>query len=138
MSNPAPGFKQHPGYMVAIEPLDATLSAHIGDTIIASSQRAVTVLETKHKPVWYIPLEDIEPSFLQASETETYCPFKGSAAYYNVRIDPGNVIEDAIWTYPSPYDECLELAGYASFYTNKVDVRIEGELADKSGPGWQK
>ena len=30
----------------------------VGDTIIADSRRAVSVLETRHRPVWYMPLEE--------------------------------------------------------------------------------
>jgi len=137
MANPAPGFEQHPGYEVSVEPLQATLSVHLGEHVIAQSTRAVTLLETKHRPVWYMPLEDIDQSIISRTDTDTYCPFKGHATYYTVTLTSGEKAEDAIWTYAAPYDECQNIAGYASFYTNKVDLRIDGELAEKSGPGWQ-
>ena len=139
-ANPAPGFDKHPGYEVVIEPLAAKLTVRVGDHTIAESTRAVAVLETKHRPVWYIPLEDIDASSITATDTDTYCPFKGHASYFSVTI-PGQTpdanLVDAIWVYQSPYDECQDLTGYASFYTNKVDLLIDGEMTNKEGPGWQ-
>lgn len=135
MANPAPGFAKHPDYEVNIEPLDGTLEVRVGDTVIASSQRAVTLLETRHRPVWYMPLDDVDAGCIEPTDTDTFCPFKGHASYWSVTAD-GNTVEDAIWAYLEPYDECTAIAGYASFYTNKVDLYVNGELMNKDGPGW--
>ena len=135
VSNPAPGFQKHPNYEVTIEPLGQHVEVRAGSTVIAQSDDAVLLNETKHRPTWYIPRKDLVANVIQASETDTYCPFKGHASYWH--IDTGDTkIEDAIWAYLEPYDECLPIADYASFYTNKVEVYIDGELTDTSGPGW--
>lgn len=135
MPNPAPGFDKHPGYQVNITPLASKLTVRVGDVIIAESDRAVVVEETRHRPVWYMPLDDVNSAYTQATETETYCPFKGYANYWSVVI-ADTTSADAIWAYMSPYDECATLTGYASFYTNKVDLLINGDLMNKDGPGW--
>ena len=135
MTNPAPGFEKHPGYEVNIEPLAVELEVRVGAQVVAKSSRAVSLLETKHRPVWYIPLDDIDPELIQATDTDTYCPFKGHASYWSVTL-PEQTVEDAIWAYMAPYDECTNISGYASFYTNKVDVLIDGVIANKDGPGW--
>ena len=133
-ANPAPGFEQHPNYEVRLEPVAGVVEVKVGETTIARSERAVTLLETRHHPVWYMPLEDIHTQMITPTQTSTYCPFKGHASYWSVNVD-NQTIEDAIWAYMAPYDECLDVAGYASFYTNKVDLYVNGEQADKSGPG---
>ncbi len=135
MANPAPGFEQHPNYAVSILPQDSEVVVRIGNTEIARSQRSVLVEETKHRPVWYMPLEDVNQALISATDTDTYCPFKGHASYWSVHTEDGPVT-DAIWAYMDPYDECEPLRGYASFYTNKVDLYVDGELANKDGPGW--
>ena len=135
MSNPAPGFAKHPDYEVAITPLNESVQVRVGDTLVAESDRAVLLTETRHRPVWYLPTEDLKDDVLVDSATETYCPFKGYASYWHIRT-PDALVEDAIWTYRAPFDECLKIASYASFYTNKVDLYINGELADSRGPGW--
>ncbi len=133
--NPAPGFQKHPNYEVRIEPLDGELTVEVDGTLVGSSSRAVQLLETKHRPVWYMPLEDLDPSLIEATDTDTFCPFKGHASYWSVKL-ADRTVEDAIWAYMDPYDECEHIRGYASFYTNKVDLKINGELTDKEGPGW--
>ncbi len=135
MANPAPGFAKHPDYEVKIEPLDARMEVRLGDTLVAFSERAVTLLETRHRPVWYMPLEDVKSEYTTPTTTDTFCPFKGHASYWSIAAN-GQSAEDAIWAYLEPYDECLDITGYASFYTNKVDLFIDGELMNKDGPGW--
>ncbi len=134
-ANPAPGFQKHPDYEVKLVPMDQELVVKAGGQVIARSNRAVELRETKHRPVWYMPLEDVDAALITPTETSTFCPFKGYASYWSVAAG-GTVIEDAIWAYMEPFDECLEITGYASFYTNKVDLYINGEAASKEGPGW--
>ena len=92
MSNPAPGFIKHPNYEVLLEPSTSTLTVKAGETVIAESQRAVQVLETKHRPVWYMPFEDVEQSCVTPTDTDTFCPFKGHASYWSVTTPDGLTI----------------------------------------------
>ena len=135
MANPAPGFEKHPDYLVTVTPLEGTLSVKLNGTTIARSKRAVVLNETRHRPVWYMPLADIDVAFTEPTDTRTFCPFKGYASYWSVQTDEARE-EDAIWAYCDPYDECLAIKDHASFYTNKLDVYIDDEPVDKAGPGW--
>lgn len=135
MSNPAPGFRKHPSYEVNMVPLSEEMVVKVGSRVIARSNRAVELQETRHRPVWYMPLEDVDPDLIEKTDTDTYCPFKGHASYWSVKL-PGQTIEDAIWAYLAPYDECSSITGYASFYTNKVDLLINGQQTNKEGPGF--
>ena len=133
MANPAPGFVKHPDYAVRIEPERGRVEVRVGETTVAASGRAVKLLETRHNPVWYLPMEDVDQTLIRATDTDTYCPFKGHASYWSV-VTPDTTIEDAFWAYNAPYDECAEIAGYASFYGDKVDLFIDGEAADAQRP----
>ena len=135
MANPAPGFEQYPDYTVDIVPQTAEVVVSVDGTEIARSQRAVLLEESRHRPVWYLPLDDVDASLIEATDTDTYCPFKGHASYWSINTGALQV-SDAIWAYLTPYDECAAIRGYASFYTNKVDLYIDGVLANKDGPGW--
>ncbi len=33
-----------------------------------------------------------------------------------------------MWSYPTPFPESMQIAGYLSFYNEKVDIRVDGEL----------
>lgn len=134
MSNPAPGFGQHPNYQVRIEPSNAFIEVKVGERVVAQTDQAVQVSETKHRPVWYLPADSVDAALITPTETQTYCPFKGHAAYWQITTND-RVIEDAMWSYQHPYDECLPLKGWVSFYTNKVSLYIDGELSGSEGPG---
>ena len=118
-----------------IVPQTAEVVVSVDGTEIARSQRAVLLEESRHRPVWYLPLDDVDASLIEATDTDTYCPFKGHASYWSINAGALKVT-DAIWAYLTPYDECAAIRGYASFYTNKVDVYIDGVLSNKEGPGW--
>ena len=137
MANPAPGFTKHPNYAVDIKPLKAELVVKAGEINLVRTQKAVILQETKHRDVWYVPLDELSAAHIRKTDTQTYCPFKGYASYWSVCGTDGEVIvDDAIWAYESPYDECKDIANFASFYTNKLDLYLDGVLANKAGPGW--
>ena len=131
----APGFQKHPDYSVQLEPEAEPVEVRANGMTIARTDRAIRVVESRHHPVWYLPMADVDPAVLERSATETYCPFKGTASYWHVNTSAG-AVEDALWGYETPYDECEALADLVSFYPNRVDVLI-GEDADRAQkPGW--
>lgn len=124
MSNPAPGFAKYPTHAVEIIPSTATVRVLMGDTIVAESTQALEVRESRHSPVWYVPLIDVRLALLTRTETSTYCPFKGHASYWRVGTDERSV-NDAAWGYEDPFDECLPLKGHVAFYADKLDITVD-------------
>jgi uncharacterized protein (DUF427 family) len=61
----------------------------VGTHVVASTNRALTLHEAGHPPVQYIPLEDVDQTMLAASDTRTYCPYKGDASYYSITLAEG-------------------------------------------------
>ena len=120
MSNPAPGFDKHPAHRVDIRPAAERVRVYAGDRLIADSEQALLVEESRHDPVYYLPEQDVDTSQLQSSTKSSYCPFKGHASYFSVVGEPA--LADSVWSYQDPYDECLDLARYLAFYTDRVAV----------------
>lgn len=137
MANNAPGFEKHPNYEVKIEPANAHVRVLAGDLVLADTESAVLVEETKHRPVYYVPLKDVSLDFFEDTETSTYCPFKGKASYKSL-VKGETVEKDVLWFYPEPYDEVADLIEYASFYTDRVTLEVDGERQGAAGPGWEK
>ena len=67
---------------------------------------------------------------LRPTGTRTYCPYKGEATYWFLEVD-GERHEDLLWTYRAPLPESQKIAGLASFYNEKVDLYVDGELQDR-------
>ena len=131
----APGFEKHPNYEVQIDPRSERIRILAGDSVLLDTSKPLLVTETKHHPVWYLPLADADQSLLQSTDHSTYCPFKGNASYYSI-VTADQKLENAVWSYQDPYMECLPLKEYLSFYTDRVSLEIDGELQDTQGPGW--
>ncbi len=101
--NTAPGFAKHPNHSVTFEPTSARVVARSGDTLIADTVGAIVVHESRHTDVLYVPREDVRMDALHATDSSTYCPFKGHASYWS--ITAADAAEDAVWSYETPFDE---------------------------------
>lgn len=94
-----------------------------GDTVLASSERTVRILETSHPPVFYIPHEEVDMSLLTKSRRTTFCEFKGQATYWD--LDSG--IESVAWSYEQPSEGYEEIRHWIAFYPSKVECYVDGE-----------
>jgi uncharacterized protein (DUF427 family) len=61
---------------------------------------------------------------LEPSDSVSHCPYKGEAEYWSLRT--GNVDGDLAWSYRTPLPESQKIAGLISFYTDKVDLYLDG------------
>ena len=94
---------------------------------VADSRRPRILFETGLPPRYYLPLTDMRMDLLRPSDSETHCPYKGTASYWSV--DTGRAEHrDIVWTYRFPLPESQKIAGLACFYTEKVDLFVDGEL----------
>ncbi len=93
----------------------------IGGEIIAETSKALTLKEASYPAVHYIPRADADPAKLKRTSHTSYCPYKGDASYFSIAAN-GKTLENAIWTYETPYDAVKEIAGHLAFYPDKVTV----------------
>lgn len=63
----------------------------------------------------YFPPDKVERSLLMSSDTHTYCPWKGTASYYDVVVN-GETNRDAAWYYPETEDAAKHIKGYVAFW----------------------
>ena len=68
----------------------------------------------------YFPPETINKEYLKPSDTQTVCPWKGTASYYNIDVN-GELNNDAAWYYPETKDKAKNIEGYVAFWRG-VDV----------------
>ncbi|BBY45063.1 hypothetical protein MCEL_33580 [Mycolicibacterium celeriflavum] len=96
----------------------------VAGEVVAETDHALTLQESTYPPVQYVPRSDVIADRLRPSDTETYCPFKGEASYYDVVTEGGATVEDAVWTYEKPYPAVGGIAGHVAFYPDKADVVV--------------
>jgi NAD(P)-dependent dehydrogenase (short-subunit alcohol dehydrogenase family) len=113
-----------PDHPITIEKTGLRVLARVGTHLVADTTRALTLREAGYPPVQYIPLDDVDQTLLAASETRTYCPYKGDASYYTITLLEGE-LTDAVWSYREPYEAVAPIANYVAFYTDRVEVVTE-------------
>ena len=96
-----------------------------GDIVIAESTKALTLKEARYPAVQYLPREDANMALLERSERTTHCPYKGDASYYSIKAD-GKTLDNAIWTYETPFPAMTEISGHLAFYPDKVKIEEVG------------
>ena len=97
----------------------------VGDIVIAETTDALILREAGYPPVHYIPVEDVVPGVLRPSSSQSYCPYKGEASYYDIVLADGREFPDAVWTYRSPYLAVQAIAGRVAFYTDRVQLEAQ-------------
>ena len=107
-----------------LEPDARRVEVRVGDTSIAQTSNAVRILETASPPTFYLPRADVRVELIPADGTSR-CEWKGAAQYWNVALG-GQVVERAAWSYPDPFEEFADLAGYVSFYPARFACTVGG------------
>lgn len=82
-----------------------------------------------------MPAEDVTGDLLQRTYKRSYCEWKGRAVYYDVAVGE-TVAANAAWSYPAPVEAYQELAGAFSFYPDRVDCYVDGELVGAQAGGF--
>lgn len=89
--------------------------------VIADTGHALVLKEASYKAVQYFPREDVAMDFLSRTALSTHCPYKGDATYYTIARD-GEIAENAVWTYETPYPAMEQIKDYLAFYPNQVEI----------------
>jgi uncharacterized protein (DUF427 family) len=112
------------GHPITIEPTKGRVQVRVNGELIADTTAAVELREATLPVVQYIPLSDVVQDGLRRTDTSSYCPFKGEAAYYSVTTSAGDTVDDVIWFYDEPYPAVAEIAGRVAFYPNKAEISV--------------
>ncbi|KAJ8108851.1 hypothetical protein OPT61_g7881 [Boeremia exigua] len=125
-----------------IDILHSTRRVKVGveGVVLAESAAPLFLLETTLRVRYYLPPTSVRWEYLRKSDTETLCPYKGRANYYDVVVN-GKVYRDLVWFYrypticninPGKHSKQV-LFGSTWIVTaidaNKIMTRLKGALA---------
>jgi uncharacterized protein (DUF427 family) len=102
----------------------------IDGVTIAESASPRLLFETGLPVRYYLPKPHVRMDMLELSDLVTHCPYKGRAQAYSVRIGE-RLRENTAWCYETPLRESERISGLIAFYNEKVDLRIDGVLAER-------
>jgi uncharacterized protein (DUF427 family) len=114
-----------PDHPISITPNPRRVRVTAGDVVIAETSKALTLKEAKYPAVQYVPRADANMALLERTSRVTHCPYKGDASYYSVKAG-ATTLDNAIWTYETPFPAMAEISGYLAFYPDKVKIEEVG------------
>lgn len=98
--------------------------------VVADSHHPKLLFETGLPTRYYLPKVDVRMDLLEPTETESHCPYKGTARYWSVPT-AGGLATDLAWSYPAPFSESQKVAGLVAFFNEKVDLVVDGERLER-------
>jgi uncharacterized protein (DUF427 family) len=99
--------------------------------VLADSRSPVIVFETGLPTRYYVGRIDVDFEHLIPTRTVTACPYQGTTSgYWSVRAG-GAVHKDLAWAYDFPTRQLLPIAGMISFYNEKTDIYLDGQLLER-------
>lgn len=131
---PLQAHARDPHKRVDVAPSSRHVRVEVDGHLLAESTRPLLLFETTLPVRYYLPAEDVVAELLPSS-TESVCPYKGVARWWSVRAGD-RVIEDLVWSYPTPIPENPRIAGLLAFLNEKVDLVIDGERQERPVTPW--
>ena len=109
-----------PDHPITISPAEGKVRVTVAGRIVAESTRALRLEEKGYPPVYYLPRDDADMSFVRTKHY-SYCPYKGDCTHYSIPIG-GSKSEYAVFRYEEPYDAVANVKEYLAFYPSRVDA----------------
>ena len=123
------------GHRIELEPEPRRVEVVVDGVVLASSTSAIVLVETGLPRRHYLPRDDVHMHMLDATLTETVCPFKGSASYWTARVGDAEH-RDLAWSYESPIEGMEAIAGHLCFYGERADHVLDGETVERPTSPW--
>ncbi len=108
-------------YRIAVEPVEGWVRVSVDGQTVAESTQVAVMHETNLPSHPYFPKADLVARLLEDSPYRTFCPFKGTAQHWHLRLPDGRLIENGAWSYERPLAEAEPIGQMVAFYPNLID-----------------
>ncbi len=117
------GHIRDPYHRVDVRRSSRPVRVLLGGTVLAETRSPLLLSETGLPNRFYIPWQDVRQDLLEASDTHTVCPYKGTASYWSVSAG-GRKLADAAWSYPEAHGDAAAVGGHLSFGHDELTVEV--------------
>jgi uncharacterized protein (DUF427 family) len=114
------GHVRDPYHRVDVRRSSRPVEVSAGEQTLLHTDAPLLLFETGLPPRAYLTPDAFD---LVPSEKRTFCPYKGEATYWSLRVGD-RVLEDAAWSYETPIDGVTPIAGLVSLHHEELEVRI--------------
>jgi uncharacterized protein (DUF427 family) len=113
------GHPRNPYHRIDCVRAQRTLRVEVASVVLVDTTDVICLYETSRAPQLYVRRDAVRMDLLVASQTASYCPYKGTASYWTANIN-GTVVPDVAWSYDDPRPESAPIAGLLSFYAERT------------------
>lgn len=114
-------------YSVLVEPVGSLALARRGDVVLAKSDKALVLHETRRPSTVYFPMTDIRVIHTRCAAKRSFCPIKGTATWFDLRIGESE-IRQAAWCYETPQPEIARVQHLLAFDPyGAADIIVDGQ-----------
>lgn len=117
-------YPPNPYHRVDCRPTRRRLRVTVAGVTLVDTDDTVIVFETALAPRLYVAPHLVRTDLLSATQTETYCNYKGFATYWAAAIGE-TLVTDVAWSYADPLPESLPIKDYLSFDPERAEVIAE-------------
>lgn len=111
------------GPKITLTPSQGTWVVRAGGAILAESSNVIELVEGEYPAVIYFPRQDVAMDFVDTSDLQTTCPYKGVASYFSI-VGKSNTINNAAWSYENPIAGVGRIKEMLAFDPNKTTVEM--------------
>ncbi|MET4093980.1 DUF427 domain-containing protein [Arthrobacter sp. UYCu712] len=130
------GHPRDPFHRVDIRASSRDVDVALDGVTLASTTGAQLLYETLLPVRYYIPPTDVRLDLMEESPKRTVCPYKGQASYWSYP-ESGQGLNIA-WSYDRRFPDAAQIHGLISFFTERVDVRVDGVLQPHPVTPWSR
>lgn len=130
------GHVRDPYKVITVTPVSGRLQMMVGDSVVVDSTAALKLRETGLPARYYVPTKDVNAAFLEPSDRQTVCTYKGEATYHHLRTPEGQK-DNVIWCYATPWTDFAadigRIAGHFGLYASAFDsITLDGSVVPPS------
>jgi uncharacterized protein (DUF427 family) len=125
------GHPQDPYSRIDVRNTSRHVRVSLDGEVLAETTRGKVLYEAGLPPRWYFPEEDVRMELLEPSDKQTTCAYKGFASYWSVGDE-----EDLVWTYREPLHDAVPVKDMLCFFSERVQLEIDGELQERPRTQW--
>jgi uncharacterized protein (DUF427 family) len=120
-----------------VDVLDSSrqVRVEVDGQVIAESSRPRLLFETGLPTRYYLHKQDVRMDLMVPTTTTSQCPYKGVASYWSLRSGE-TLMPDIAWAYPLTIAECPRIENLVSFFNERVDLFVDGELQPRPKTPW--
>ena len=108
---------------VTISPVEGRVHIYFDDGEIASSVKAMRMERPGREPRVFLPLEDVHPQILEASDTRLADDDLGEAHYYTIKTLTADGVDEA-WYYPYAEGQFEPVRDLLTFGGDRVKLSV--------------